>query len=250
MHPIEEDLKRRIKRHYELFDPDEKIYLDGPAKDIIEPAFLEYEKEILNFIKRENEKIDEEIEVKEEFYNLEELEIIEEKDLISEEQIFDIEILSQIEKKVNEVIVYFDLSLYRKDEDKERLKNLIVEDMLDRYINFHLTDKMKESIIKVVRDTVDHEFKEYQLKKKIRLKDLFEELREKIWPDLENIISNHKKNKIHSITKSQIENFLKYLIEYIDNKYIKIFKREKKLNNEDYLFLKNLIEKFIIKKYR
>lgn len=251
MFPVEENLKRRIKKHYELFDPEEKIYLDGPAKDIIEPAFLEYQKKILNFIKKKNENI-EDIENKtidSSSQKLEELEIFEEEKDETEEKFLDIEILSTIEKKVNEIILYFNLEFFRKDEEKEKLKDLIVQDMLDRYINFSLTNKMKETIIKVVKDNVSHEFREYNLKKKIRIKNLFLELKDNLYNELEKIILNHKKNRSKVINQYQLENFLKYLLEYIDNKYIKKLKKDKKLNNEDYLLIKELMEKFIVKKY-
>lgn len=256
MFSIEEDLKRRIKKYYDLFDPKEKIYLDGASKDIQDPAFLEYQKDIIEFIKRENSKNQQEqildLKVNEEISKIEELQVLSEEneDELLQDKILDIEVFSFIENKVNELILYFDLAFFNKEEEKEKLKNMIINDMFDRYVNFYLTDRIKENIIKIIRENVEHEFREYQLKKKIRINNLFNELKENFFGELEKILLNHRRSRNKDITENQKENFFKYLINFIDSKYIKDLKRSKKLNNEDYLTLKTLSEKFIFKIYQ
>ena len=78
-----------------------------------------------------------------------------------------------------------------------------------------------------------------------------------MWEDLSNRIKGyilekfeeHKKKRVKKITTGQISNFLRIVLEDIDDNYIKIDKKEKKLNNEDYIYLKNRVKKYIQEKY-
>jgi len=100
-----------------------------------------------------------------------------------------------------------------------------------------------------IENHIDHEFKEYELKKNQMKKELLQDLINQIVPEVNIFFESHKKSRLKKVNKNQIDNFLKFIFDYLDNKYIKIDKKNKKLNNEDYIFLKNKIKRFIMEKY-
>jgi hypothetical protein len=106
------------------------------------------------------------------------------------------------------------------------------------------------SISWYIENHIEHEFQEFELKKRQMKKDLLTELINKILPEVQEHFADHGKKRLKKITKKQIINFLKFLLEELDNKYIKVDKKNKKLNNEDYLFLKSKVKRFITEKYR
>jgi hypothetical protein len=127
---------------------------------------------------------------------------------------------------------------------------------IERILNTELTDEdsiklwfVVNSIPWYIENHIEHEFKEYELKKRQIQKELLSDLIGKILPELEVFFESHKKNRLKKINTIQIQNFIKFIFEYMDNRYIKIDKQKKKLNNEDYLFLKSKVRRFINEKY-
>jgi hypothetical protein len=100
-----------------------------------------------------------------------------------------------------------------------------------------------------IENHIDHEFQEYELKKRQIKKDLLKDLIEKIMPELNIYFEEHKKNRLKNINERQMLNFNNFVFDYLDNKYIKVDKRNKKLNNEDYLFLRSKVKRFINERY-
>lgn len=125
-----------------------------------------------------------------------------------------------------------------------------------RYLNKNLSkyEKLKiwcvfNSILWYIENHIEYEFKEYENRKNQIKKDLVVDLITRIAPDIDKRIKEHKQRMVKKINRIQQRNFLNFLLEEIDNKYIKSDKKEKKLNNEDYLFLKEKVKVFITKKY-
>ena len=130
------------------------------------------------------------------------------------------------------------------------------KDNIERTLNYDLNDEdriklwfLVNSIPWYIENHIDHEFKEYELKKRQIHKELLSNLLAKIKPEMLSFFDDHQKNRLKKINKAQIENFMKFVFDYFDDKYIKVDKKNKKLNNDDYLFLKSKIKRFIMESY-
>jgi len=169
------------------------------------------------------------------------------------------EILEKIPKKIsnekfiNELkkIIDYDMKLFFTN-----CYIILDYDKKNRYLAENLTkdDKIKiwfifNSIAWYIENHIDHEFREYEGRKKQIKKDLISELLTKSIGDIESHFDLHQKTRVKAPTKKQMQLFVNYVLESIDEKYIKPTKKEKKLNNEDYLFLKQKMKEFIAKKY-
>jgi hypothetical protein len=100
-----------------------------------------------------------------------------------------------------------------------------------------------------IENHIEHEFNEYQLKKNQIQKELVYSIISRISEELNMFFEKHKEKKVKNINKTQIKNFLNYIFTYFDKNYIQVDKKNKKLNNEDYLFLKSKIKIYITQKY-
>lgn len=174
---------------------------------------------------------------------IEQLEEIDELD--EENDVFDLKIMEIIEDKVTDILHYLKINFY----DKEDLKKLIVKDMMDFFIRQNLSKTMKQKITSVIANSVDHEFKEYQKNKILRRKQLLTELLQDTLPFLNKAFKEHKIHKIKKMTFYQMQHFVEYLNRVIDEKFIQPDKEKKKLNNEEYNFLKSKIKEFISRRY-
>ncbi|HPO49004.1 MAG TPA: hypothetical protein PLO89_01640 [Spirochaetota bacterium] len=169
------------------------------------------------------------------------------------------EIINDIPQKINPEIFIQELKKISSPDLKIFFSNCYKIDDNDkkhRYIDQSLSDQDKiklwsifNSILWYIEKHIDYEFNERE-KRKIQIKkDLWAGLLKKIAQEIEERLALHKKNRIKNVTKIQVTNFLNFLFDEIDNKYIKVDKKEKKLNNEDYLFLKKKTKEYIQRKY-
>ncbi|MBP7553101.1 MAG: hypothetical protein KA885_06715 [Spirochaetes bacterium] len=239
-------LRNRIKKHIELKKIGDEFDLEAPSFTVKDVNFQEFEEEIklafkqkkeesLKAIRNDNPEI------------IEELEEIEEIEEIKYDKLT-IDILEKIEEKVLFIIRNINLSLFQKDIIN--LNKSIVEDMIKTFFGDDIDDKIKTKIEELVGNIVSHEFREYGRKIKEVKDKLLTDTISVINPVLEKSISEYVKNKTASATEWSMNNYIKYFSAMIDNNYLKVDKKEKKLNNEEYLYLKNLVEIFIVKKFK
>lgn len=150
-------------------------------------------------------------------------------------------------KKINSQELKIFLANCYKTNDNEKKQRVLTsyltkEDLLKLWCIFN-------SIVKYIENHIDYEFTEYK-KRQIQIKnDLWEDLSNRIKGYILEKFEEHKKKRVKKITTGQISNFLRIVLEDIDDNYIKIDKKEKKLNNEDYIYLKNRVKKYIQEKY-
>jgi hypothetical protein len=97
---------------------------------------------------------------------------------------------------------------------------------------------------------IDYEFKENERRRIQFKRDLLLEVVSKLKPELEKKLISHEEKRVKNINQSQIDRYLNYLIEYFDTHFIKVDKFDKKLNNEDNLFLLQQVKQFIQNSYR
>ncbi|HQJ05850.1 MAG TPA: hypothetical protein PLI57_05680 [Spirochaetota bacterium] len=238
-------LRNRIKKHMELKKSGDKFDIDAPSFTVKDVSFMEFEEEIKQAFKQK----------KEERLNViqnDAPEIIEELEIEEIEEIkFDkltIDILEKIEEKVLFIISNINLSLFQKDIIN--LNKSIVDDMIKTFFGNDIEDKIKTKIEELVGNIVSHEFREYGRKIKEVKDKLLRDTLDSITPVLEKSIAEYMKNKTAGATEWSMNNYIKYFIAMIDNNYLKVDKKEKKLNNEEYLYLKNLVEIFIVRKFK
>ena len=245
----QEKILFKLKRHIEFNSKLDIFFVDSDARDVGDVAFIEDEEEIRNASQQKKEKEFELTRIQEPDL----INVIEELEEISEEVIeffeeLTIEALEKIEIKVLYIIRNINISLFQKK--RAELKSVIVDDMISSFFKAKISDESKRKIIDIVSGIVDHEFKEYGRKIKQRKIEIFEDLKKRIDPFIQKSLSDYRINRYKKITESQRENYFKYLFESIETNYIQVDKKDKKINNEEYVFLRNLIKRYIKNLYR
>ncbi|HOV15855.1 MAG TPA: hypothetical protein PK771_16315, partial [Spirochaetota bacterium] len=151
-----------------------------------------------------------------------------------------------LKKIISQELKIFFANSYKTDENNNKqrilIKNQSKQDLLKLWCIIN-------SILWYIENHIDYEFSEYQKREVQIKKDLWEDLLNKISSDIETRYEEHRKKRVKKISKVQVSNFLNFLFEEIDEKYLKVDKKEKKLNNEDYLYLKKKTREYIQKKY-
>jgi hypothetical protein len=239
-----DQLKDKILKYYtdNFRQDDENLDLSMPASDIEDPNMREFRKALKLAHQHLREHYVVETRKKDPDF-IEELVEVEEHEV--ENEVLDFEKMQEIEEKVTTILYYLNISLYTR----KLVRDMIIRDVMDSMIDTPVSAGMEEKIRDVITHLVEHEFEEYSAKKKMRRRELLTDLLGRILPDLNSAFEQHKLNKVKKMTWYQIQNYITYLLEVIDEKYIQVDKREKKLNNEEYTFLKNKIRTFISQKY-
>lgn len=233
-----------------------KKLLQKKSSDLGDPALegyaLEYAKYLAEQHKQiraaeagENDEFIEELEIEElDELDDEELEEIEELEDDSPATV-DIDKLSEIERKIVTILQYLNLELYEQNQIKTFIMTNILSDL--EYKN--LNPMMKERVMNVIKELVNHEFRELSHKKKARRKSLIKDTMTIIEVFLNKKLEIHKKNRTPKTTKFQEDNFKKFVYEDIVRNKLSIIKKDKKINYDEFLFLKKVIKRYINSQY-
>ncbi len=231
------------KKHLE--NPDKfQINPDDSAADIPEMGLIDMYKDIWNHNK---EKItaDEQIEIIDDSLIDEAEEILEVEEMIAEE-VIDIDALLKIEERVVNILQYLNVSLY----DGGHLSEVIVEDMKREIIKQNYSEEFIDRIESIVRDLVQHEFKEYEFKKAEFRKSLVRELYKNLSDDLDKLFEQHRKHRSKRITAGNIANYLTFVYESIFRKHIVAIKNKKNIGASDFNYLKQAVKEILRVKYK
>ena len=236
-----ERVKKIIIEYYGVFSENNKF--EEPAANIEEPFLKEFSRDFdLCLQKNKDNK-----HFKSETENnlIEDLGILEELDEQEEGKPVDIIQLTNIETKVVKILQYLNLEFY----NRKKIKEVITQSMLDSIRKDNLTHAMEDKIKDVIVNLVDHEFRQLSQKKKERRKTLIKDILEEAEPFLNEKLEYHHKTRISSVNKLQESIFKKYITEECHNHILLKLKAEEKINFDEYLFLKEILKKYVWKKY-
>ena len=244
---IKEKIKKIIIEEYNaknISNP-KKIDLEKPAQENEDPFFADFRNEIKiasqeykeDFIKSKRQEDPEFIE------QLEEVQEFDEK----EEQAIDKKIMDMIEKKVLGILKHFNMGLYKYK--KQDLKNIIITDMLENEINLDLSNTMKLKITEVIVNLVEHEFRVYESKKENRKKELLKKILKKILPDVNEFFEKNNNDKFQKMTLYQEKSILNFFLQSLEKKYLKVDRKNNKIDDDEYDFLKSKIKAYILRRH-
>ncbi|HBD96065.1 MAG: hypothetical protein A2015_16830 [Spirochaetes bacterium GWF1_31_7] len=236
-----EELKNNIiQAYYRRNSEDDFIDLESKASDLEEPFIIEFKKIIENYGKKSkyfsgNISSDTSEDV---------LEVEDIEELDDEDDFVDIDTLNEIEAVVIATLQYLNLELYDSHKIKEFITNITLTDFEKKGLSWN----MKERIKNVIKNIVEHEFRELDNKKQFR-KETLVNISVKYYENVLNeMIEEHKEKSIGKITTFQKKIFKEYMYKTVIANHIEEFKKKNKLNYEEVRFVDNLIKKLIIKK--
>ena len=160
-----EELKNNIiQAYYRRNSEDDFIDLESKASDLEEPFIIEFKKIIENYGKKSkyfsgNISSDTSEDV---------LEVEDIEELDDEDDFVDIDTLNEIEAVVIATLQYLNLELYDSHKIKEFITNITLTDFEKKGLSWN----MKERIKNVIKNIVEHEFRELDNKKQFRKETL------------------------------------------------------------------------------
>jgi hypothetical protein len=212
--------------------------LDLTAKENLDPFLFDLKKEISMTFEK---KIDN-------YNNFENDKNV--NNSITEKKNEDVEMIGKeklkiIELKIIQILTKINLNFYKNKSDE--LLNLIMLDFIK--INQDLiidNDNVKLQVENYIKKIVNNEFKKYMQQNDIKKKEMAVELLNKIIPDVNDFFITNTHEKLETMSLYQKNNMVKY---FLDSLYKKYLKNDKRLNNDEYHYLKQCIKSFFLNKY-
>lgn len=241
-----EEIKKKILEVYNKINENnpDKLDIEKAAKNNPDPSIKEFLDEFnQSYFKKDIDVILDKVEKKEEIKEKEET--LEPEDL--EDPVINKMILEKIEKKVQAILNDMNLELYKNK--KIDLENVLINDVIENIIDVEINSFRENLIAKYIIRLVSKEYDELEIKKKNRRKELLRDLLNKILPEVKEFFEKYNYNKLRSMSLFQKKNIIKIFLHTLDKKFIKKQKNEKKVNNQEYKYLRSKVRDFIIRKY-
>jgi len=177
---IKDKIKNAIIENYNKLNQNSADFIDlnTPAKNLEDPFFKEFKKAIIDSIrlKNEDDKITDVTEIKTEDTKINE----ELNALYKEDEELDPNLLNRIELKVSGILKKLNIEFY--ENEKEKLKEILIKDIEAYEIPQDLSKIKKEKIVNKIGNLIEQEIIEYKSKKEYRKKELLKDLLQKINP--------------------------------------------------------------------
>jgi hypothetical protein len=244
---IKDKIKNAIIENYNKLNQNSADFIDlnTPAKNLEDPFFKEFKKAIIDSIrlKNEDDKITDVTEIKTEDTKINE----ELNALYKEDEELDPNLLNRIELKVSGILKKLNIEFY--ENEKEKLKEILIKDIEAYEIPQDLSKIKKEKIVNKIGNLIEQEIIEYKSKKEYRKKELLKDLLQKINPLVNDFFEKNNHEKLIKMTLFQRKNLINYFFENINYKYIQSEFLNKNINELEFKFLRSKVHSFIINRY-